>query len=189
MKVFEIHNIQEFITAISKEKHNIIAVDGDTGVQKSTHFAPLIAKAMNARVISLDDYLDERVENGELLGMYLIDKEKLKKDLEIRLAKGKVVIEGILVTTILERIGYTHYIHVYIEPEHIRMSWDKLHGAFASKNFTEIVSLIEKNMQLIKPSSKVTGMRWQVLNYHFEKRPFENADYKIIVKDERSFDQ
>lgn len=175
MKVFQISEIQTLADEIKNLNKKITVIDGEDGLGKSTVIAPIIAEACQAHIVHLDDYLIKKQ------GTYKLKLDKLLTDINDKIKTEAVVIEGIMPIRILEKINITPDIYVYVEGSSARMNWGKEYGYYLGKTLNEIFDYVESQMQRITPSSKLNTFRKGLIEYHYNYRPFESADYKIVT--------
>jgi len=151
-------------------------VDGYPGVEKTSVFAPKIAKAVNGMHVEMDDYL---IDSSKTVGRFTFDEKRLKDDLSEFLKLEKVVLDGIMIAKIMENIGQKELTHVYVESETARSLWDKDYGTYADKSLNEILKDEEVFLKKININAKLPYTQYQLIQYLYEKKPFENADYLI----------
>jgi ABC-type cobalamin/Fe3+-siderophores transport system ATPase subunit len=94
-----------------------IIVDGDNGSGKTT-LAKEMAAALNAKVVSLDDHL---LENGDIYWNQ-IKYEELAS--EIVSAGPRVIIEGVCVLKVLEKIKVNHDYHIFVKRYNGFLGWE-----------------------------------------------------------------
>lgn len=176
MKTFQKTEIGSLAKEIRNLNKRIIVIDGEDGVGKSTFVAPIIAKRCNGTIIHLDSYLIKKQDVYKLkLDKLLYDIERLKKQ------KRLMVIEGIMTLKVLKDIGIIPDLHIYVESPTANTMWNEEYGIYLQRGLEEIFEYEEKQMQLITPNSKLTPFRKQVIEYHYAYRPFEKADYKLLI--------
>lgn len=154
----------------------IICIDGECGTRKTTTLAPVIAKKINANIISTDKYL----KNAKQEYFKYIDFNLLKSDILKSLEKGNVVIEGILLLKILEKIQLIpeKLIHAISDGSFDEYQFNK------NKNCTEIIKEAGKGLALISKNKKNIGLskfQKEVFKYYKEYRPVEKADDILIL--------
>ena len=166
-----------------------IAVINQKGGCGKTTMTDSLAPKLDAAVIHLDDFV-EKNEHGFYLDF--IDCGKLAKELEAASSQDRcVIIEGVCVLRALQRIGVETDYHVYIK--HIKELgagyywWDKDHlygnartyeekidqDAARSKRWSELEAM---NGEDADDEPVIDGLRRDIIRYHFDFRPDENAD-------------
>jgi len=166
----------------------LVVIDGIDGCGKTTMTDSLVPK-LDAAVIHLDDFV-EKNEHGFYLDF--IDYEKLAKELEAASSQRRcVIVEGVCALGALQRVGVEADYHVYIK--HIKelgdgyFWWDKdrLYGsaqsyeekidqdAALSKRWSELEAM---NGADADDEPVIDGLRRDIIRYHFDFRPDENAN-------------
>ena len=101
-------------------------VDGDSGVAKTHVLAPVIAKVIGAmKIISLDDHF-LKVGGVRMTGSKLLYWEDLNySDLaaEISACSGKVVIEGLCMLKVMEKLHLPHDYHIFVRLKQSAIHW------------------------------------------------------------------
>lgn len=170
---------------------HIITIDGFDGVGKS-RIAGYLAGELGLTMIGLDDFLEK--QKGCFLEALKID-EILSKVTDTLDVHGRIIVEGCLVESVLERIGTSPNFRIYImqvtrmwsQPE---MEWIKEHDAlYSGKSADELVAKLEElATRAAQMPEKFGGggvgelpnLERELIRYHAQWRPHDCAD--VIVK-------
>lgn len=175
MKTYRLNDIDLLITGLYTQPHHVIVIDGEDGVGKSTRIAPRIANVLDAVIIHLDDYLITPSDS------YDLNMEQLQSDITKQQKSKSIIIEGVMAMKILKKIPIDPSVHIYIEGPSCRATWTNQNGMYQGKTLNEIIMQEEHQLHCTSPELRVTAFRKEVIEYNFGFRPFENADYKLIV--------
>lgn len=162
-----------------------VAVDGIDGSGKST-LARALAQRSGWTILHLDDYLHKDQ------GTYVqhIDAERLKGDL--RALDGVVIVEGVCVLAVLERVAEPVVAHIYVKRLGSYGAWldeeDSCVDCSVEEKLAELsaqVAHFAKHRGLVDSdavgvSASATGLtefREEVIRYHAAYRPFETATF------------
>lgn len=176
MKTYRLNDIDLLIAELYSHPHDMVVIDGEDGVGKSNRIAPRIANALGSVIIHLDDYLRFPSDT------YALDLEKLTADIATLKKVDPIVIEGVMAVKPLEQIGCSPFVHVYVEGNMCRKTWTNPHSIHNQKSFQEILLHEEQEILRLSPESRLTTFRKEIIEYHYRYRPFENADYKLVVE-------
>jgi len=117
-----------------------------------------MAEALQAKIISFDDYLPEDLDDKRPYAEKL-NYEKLRRD--TLLAGPKIIVEGVLALKILDKIGVRHDYHIFI----------KRFDGFLGWRFGEY---LENDVK--PPKDKF----WQeIVRYYEERKPFNICDQEL----------
>lgn len=172
-----IRNKDEVIDLIKDKQIKILGIDGNDGAGKTT-FASEIAIKLGFTHIEVDQYLIKD-SSGYLK---FLDLEKLKADIKKNAGK-KIVIEGVMLYSVLEQIGFKVEEVIYIAKNPFLHDWlDEYSGKFVGLSFEEIIKLQEESVNLvnkvINPNSKTYRMDCfdlELYEYMFKFKPWEKA--------------
>lgn len=176
MKTYRLEDIDLLITQLYTHPHRIIVIDGEDRVGKSTRIAPRIANVLAASVIHLDDYLITPSDS------YDLNMDELSRDITKQQKSKSIIIEGVMAMKTLKTLQIEPEVHIYVEGPSCRATWTNPNGMYQGKTLDEILMQEEQELQHASPQLRLTVFRKEVIKYHFDFRPFENADYKLIVE-------
>lgn len=176
MKTYLLNDIDLLITELYSHPHQTIVIDGEDGVGKSYRIAPRIANVLGSSIIHLDEYLVSPSDSYEL------NLERLAGHVTESQKKGSLIVEGVMAIKTAKSIQLTPSAHIYVEGSNCRNTWTHPDGRYQKKSLQEILLYEEQQLRQVSPDSRLTTFRKEVIEYHFDFRPFEKADYKLIVE-------
>lgn len=174
--------INDIIEAIKTTNPIIVGIDGTDGVGK-TSLAKDIEK-LGYKRISLDDFLLKK--SG---GYYkFIDFKAIGKVIKA-FSNNKIVIEGVLLQKILEKVPLTVNYTVYITDCVWIYDWlEEYQGKYYGLTLKEIITIVEQEVEhinrVLNPGTKhykMDGLRKEVYEYSYEYKPWDNA-HAILCK-------
>jgi uridine kinase len=154
-----------------------IGIDGMTGAGK-TPLARKLAPLLGATVIKLDDYVDK----GQGGYVPFIRCHEVTAALEA--AGGHVVIvDGICLRAVAERCGFAIDVHIYVKWVTKTGSWQDVHICLA---LDPVDDLKRREREIRRAAATMngedagqaesdTGYREELIDYHAQWRPVENA--------------
>jgi cytidylate kinase len=163
----------------------VVAIDGVDGSGKST-LANTLSQMTGWAVLRLDDYL----QRDQSTYVQHIDLKRLRTDLCA--VPGIVLVEGVCVLRVLERIDEPLQSHIYVKRLGRFGNWlDEVESCFDCNSeqkiaeLSEQVALVAEHRRLLDGESNInstlqvglTEFRAEVIRYHSELRPFERAAY------------
>jgi len=158
----------------------LIAIDGNQGVGK-TELANTITTEFSYVGIDLDDFLFE--EKGGYVDF--IQYDNLTDSIQAN-KNGKIVISGVCVIQVLERIGIVPDLHIYIKLLYKDGFWNDGFMLFnpdmtADQKIYEIHESRRKfwaveGQPYTPESSKAMGLKEDIIRYHYSYKPHEKAD-------------
>lgn len=134
----------DLIESLNGEGKGIIAIDGDLGGGK-TRLANTLSEKMQIPILHLDDFLIPRT------GRFLDSINYLDLEEGIRKAGFRVIIEGICLLDVLERIDVKHSQYFFIER--------KQNAPYKSSVLLSEVSAYKKRKRIIIDSAKAKFMK------------------------------
>jgi hypothetical protein len=113
----EVADLERWLKSHMSEFVAVIAVDGAPGAGKSTLACNLANAIGVSEPLHLDDYLPEEPDEAGRHYGELIDQDALRRDLQSRHAADDraVIIEGVCILDVLERIGSTPDLLIYLK--------------------------------------------------------------------------
>ncbi len=175
---------QEELAAIIRTAINnsarVIAIDGMDGLGKTT-LSTSLAATIGCRMLHLDDFVQKNQD-----GFYVdfIDYETLGQALETAMsAPGSVLVEGVCVLAILDRLGVSPDLHVYVKELMFGYLWhhkDKLYGTAGTLE-EKLAQEDEQNRLSAELEPDAEGLapdqlRRDLIRYHWHFHPDKNAD-------------
>ncbi len=152
---------------LSLNSPSIISIDGVDGVGKST-IACKIAEELSVPHIEIDAFVQEQQ------GGYIkyIDYDRLgERIVHERISNQTIVVEGICVQQILNKLSLTSDVTVYVKVIDVYGFWTHQMRLFPpDKSADEVIN--ER-----KAKGFPLGHEEDVIRYHYTYRPYENADY------------
>lgn len=168
--------MKEIISKLLELRPSIVVIDGEDGVGKTTKVAPLIAIALDAIVFSIDDYLN--INSGAYVDF--IDYGKLKREI-LEIEKNKpIILEGLMMLLILERIEMSADYYIYAGSDVWVGEWVGKCGNY-TKTFEEVVLRAEEKVNfandVTNPTEKwsMSGLRKEIYQYTYDRKPLEKA--------------
>jgi len=168
--------MQEIINKFAELKPSIVVIDGEDGVGKTTKIAPLIATALNGKIFSTDNYLNKN--SGGYVDF--IDFEKLKREI-LEVEKNKpIVLEGLMMLLILERLEMFADYYIYAGSNVWVDEWLREGGNY-TKTFAEVVLKEEEKVNFVNKAInsalkwKMSGLRKEIYQYTYESNPFKKS--------------
>jgi hypothetical protein len=165
---------------LSRDKIHLIGIDGFDGSGK-TFLAGRLAKTLSARHINLDDFLNDN-ESGFLNHLRY---EELQAAANEALAAGRVIVEGDCLRAVLGRIGLAADSHVYVKQVSADGSWHRADFLNLADSVEETLAIEQESAErfeecrgnIVEPGKNlITGLRRDLITYHFHYRPHECAD-------------
>jgi len=152
---------------LSLSPPRIISIDGVDGVGKSA-LACKIAKELSVPHIEIDAF----VQNQQGGYIKYIDYDRLgEKIVHEKMSNHTVVVEGICVLQILNRLNLTSDVSVYVKVIDVYGFWTHQMLLFPpDKSADEVISERKAKRFLL-------GHKEDIIRYHYACRPHENADY------------
>ena len=147
---------------LSLNSQSIISIDGVDGVGKST-LSCKIAEELCLPNIEIDNFVQEQQ------GGYIkyIDYDRLHD----RISNQTIVIEGVCVQQILNKMSLTSDVSVYVKVIDVYGFWMHRMRLFPSdKSADEVIN--ER-----KAKGFPLGHEEDIIRYHYTFKPHENADY------------
>lgn len=174
-------DFSSLVKILEENKPDLIAIDGDTGLGKSTLAKEIITKFRNYSLVSLDKFI--RYKNK---GYYNISLKKIKNNLA-SLKNRKIIFEGLMVLKYLKKlkINLKECFLIYIKDRGLDeiWEWENEYGKYYKKDIKKIIMEEEKNLTLINNAvSKdqkychLKGLDKQLLIYKYKFRPWEKAN-------------
>lgn len=145
----------------------IVSIDGVDGVGKST-LASKIAKELSFPLIEIDIFVQEK-QSGYIDH---IDYNRLKKRIRENIIENRLVIlEGICIQQVLDKIGLNSFIKIYVKVIDSYGFWmDEIRFFPSDKSADEVIA--ER-----KTKGFSLGHVEEIIRYHYTCKPHENADY------------
>ncbi len=173
----------DILQKIKTTNPRIVGIDGDDGIGK-TSLAKDIEKFGYKR-ISLDDFL--RKKSGGYFKF--VDFETLERTIK-QSSNEQIVIEGVLMRKILEKLPLTVSYFVYMADSVWAYDWlEEYQGKYYNLPLNEIIKNVEGEVsrlnKVLNPDSKpyrMDGFRREIYEYSYEYKPWESADI-ILRKD------
>ncbi len=175
------------LTQLSNELKNresysqciIIGIDGFLGVGK-TYFTEELKKILNITAVNIDKYRNKNIE-GSVMNIRL---KKMKKDIALMSKKRSLIIEGICLLNILQKIGVKCDLLIYIKRiKQVSSSyscWQDEDTCEYNGNLEDKIKRYELNAKKFSedPNYKpeLTAIK-ECIKYHQEYKPHINADY------------
>lgn len=178
MEIYD--NYDKLFNDIDTLKPKVIAIDGYDGVGKTT-----LAKDIQRKgyvVVNLDKFLSKK--NTGIYFKYL-NFVKIKKFISLNQNK-KLVIEGVMVFKVLERLGIKPEYSIYLTDSVWIYEWlEEYGGKYSNLTFKEITKIEERDVnkldKLLNPSKHktytLTGFRRELYKYTFDYAPWSMCDY------------
>jgi dephospho-CoA kinase len=169
--------IKDALQKIKETTPNVVGIDGTDGVGK-TQLAKDIEK-LGYKRISLDDFLKR--ESGGYFKF--INFETLIKSIK-QASESPIVIEGLLLRKILEKLSLTTNYYIYITDNVWIYDWlEEYQGKYYGLHIDDIVINVEREInrlnRIISPGSKpykMGSLRKEIYEYSYEYKPWEEAD-------------
>lgn len=162
----------KIINIIKDNKFNIVAVDGYTSFGKSK-LASYIAKETDSKIIHLDKFLTKNKKDY----LQAVDLKKLAEEIY---HNKKIVLEGVFMYKILEKIELKPDLFIFCTNEDFITEWKYYIDSEKSFNFLikERVNNLNVIMELEgKPKiNKIDPFHYELDKYIFDYVPFLNAD-------------
>jgi hypothetical protein len=183
--IINITNSKEFgdytLKNFNQSNYNkkIICVDGEDGIGKSTSITPSIAKNIQSKIISIDKYLKK--EKGGYIDF--IKYKDLENDVLKAIKHNNVIIEGVLLLKILERLKIKPNKFIYSTSQLWFDDWQE-HKEL-NREFSDIIKKEESNCELFSNISnsdekskpyKLTNFRHEMYKYTYQYKPIDMAD-------------
>jgi hypothetical protein len=172
-KVISWADREKLLLEISPINQCIIAIDGEDGVGKTTYLAPFLKEKLGANVFNIDENLNK--EMGGCLDH--INYSQVKRDLNC-IPKGPIIIEGVALLDVLNRIGVKPDFIIYA----CNRSWFNEWESYEDDKLTleQIIDDVKRKILIVSSSCQLTEFRKEVYQYTFQFNPFKNAD-KIVL--------
>lgn len=171
-----VSDINVAIEKLNVSHPKLIGIDGIDGIGKTT-MATKLASELQYQVISIDDYLNKNQ------GSYYkhIDFAKLKEDI---LTRNQVIVEGILLTRILNKIDVKCDFYIYATNNFWVYEWsEEFDGIYSLMPLEDIVSHAEElTNKIVKATEshpkiyKMSEYVKDIYTYSYKYRPWSNAD-------------
>jgi len=188
MKVFR--SVDDICSKLSEttliSSIRFIGIDGKDGSGKTT-LAQQLKETISCKLISLDDYVDEK-KGSYVSNLYI---EEIHKEID---KKQPTVIEGGCLLYAAELIGIKFDMLVYIKrivPPEIWIDEDECNPKNPVEKFIENKErelqdfvhfekrLDEKNLNTTAKSVELPKLEKEMIRYHAKYRPVERADYVL----------
>jgi tRNA A37 threonylcarbamoyladenosine biosynthesis protein TsaE len=163
---------------IAETPIRIVSIDGWSGSGKTT-LARDLADRLSLRRCELDEYVHE--QRGGFLEH--LDYPRLSTALaNVRTASAPVLVDGICVLEVLERLGLRSDLKVYVRKISASGIWHDGLNLDPSRTAEEV---IEEDRQSAERWAEMHGKKlgeggeplaWEVLRYHYGYLPHESAD-------------
>ncbi len=165
----------------------LIGIDGLDGIGK-TPLANLLARRLNANVVSLDSYL---VKNQDKY----IDALTEEVNAALFETKGVTIVEGVCLLAAAKRFGFELDFLVYLKKTHNGL-WADEDVCDISASAEETISREEdevfifkewnssnKNLEIPKREDvKLSGLRCELIHYHSKYQPHKSANLVLEVE-------
>lgn len=178
--------IKEIQVRISKDKIEVITIDGDTGAGKST-LATSISTRIGVIHLKLDNERYLYKNQGGCLKY--IKYETLFNDIKEIISTGKIVlVDSVCILKILKNINIKSDLNIYVKRVSIYGFWYDGDRFDYRRSATEVIQEEKDNalklltiIRSLKTNDNVNGENKNTLNdeiieYHFEYRPDNKAD-------------
>ena len=163
---------------IAETATRIVSIDGWSGSGKTTLAADL-AERLGLRRYELDEYLHE--QHGGFLEH--LDYPRLSTALpNVRAATAPVLVDGICVLEVLERLGLRSDLKVYVRRISASGIWHDGLKLDPSRTAEEVIA---EDRQSAERWAEMHGKKfadgseplaWEVIRYHYRHLPHEGAD-------------
>lgn len=177
--------IQKVEILVAEKNLHLVSIDGFSGSGKS-YLSKVIVESNSYSYIDIDgDYLV--ANNGRYIDF--IKYEKLKSDIFNFISnEDKVVIDGICILKVLERIGFKPDIKIYVKGIHNNQWRDGKHRDYATSVEDALFNIRVKNQQFENDAAYIEGrepklidlleenMTHETMRYHYSYRPDITAD-------------
>jgi hypothetical protein len=150
-----------------------VAVDGVDGSGK-TPLALGLAERMRASVVSMDDFLN-RNRNSYARNLR---RHQLRHAIGMRL--GLIIVEGVCVRAVLERLHLTAFRHIYVKAMTEQGTWSDESDCELTEHIEGFLERERETLRLLEAT--LTPFREEVIRYHAAFRPSRNADYVFLRK-------
>jgi hypothetical protein len=150
--------------------YRIIAIDGDSGVGKTT-LAKYLRDELHCRLISLDSH----IQSNQNSFINSFDINKLSKSIKDTI-NDKVIIEGVCLLHFLSLIEIGYDVLVYCR--HISAFNGEWYDSISLNidNPDEYQVEINKIKQDIKRLN-LSNLKLEIIEYHYKYRPYEKCNY------------
>lgn len=160
-----INSVDKLLKVVKDLDPQKISVDGESG-QGKTYVAHLIVQQLGYEWIDVDNLTTG--ENGN----YSIDSVKLKNELD-KFQGKKMVIDGITLIDVLDNIGMTPDLRIYVKRCNKNGEW--IHWNRDKYTSEDIYSGGKTQKQILDDYAD-SPVKKEILEYHFNKKPHESAD-------------
>jgi hypothetical protein len=183
----DFHQLVEAVENALGLDEKLIGIDGLDGIGK-TPLANLLARRLNANVVSLDSYL---VKNQNKY----TDALNEQVNVDLLETKGVTIVEGVCLLAAAKRFGFELDFLVYLKRTHNSI-WADEDVCDLSGSAEETISKEEdkvfifkewnssnKNLEPPKREDvKLTGLRCELIHYHSEYQPHKFANLVLEVE-------
>lgn len=185
--LYEISNkqqLKEFASAIDKAGVRLVGLDGENGIGKSTAIAPILREALGGKIISVDDFLNKDKGGYE----DYVNYDGLKNEIETRLSSGVVILEGVLLLKILERIALVPDKLYYATGEVWYLEWQDYDAS--GKTLDLIIQQKERDIdtidKMLYPNRtneyRLKGLYPELYRYTYDYKPTKRADSVFLFR-------
>lgn len=147
----------------------LLGIDGMDGSGKSC-LAEQLAPLLGAKHINLDDFLNPN--QGGFLDHLRYDE--LRKAISQAMDTGPVIVEGDCLREVLGRLCLKAEINIYIKHDIVCGYWQG--GSFLNSGSLD-KALAEEEERDLRDADTLSGLRRELIIYHYQYLPQENADF------------
>lgn len=177
-RIVTLHELADRLRNDAADGRIIVGLDGVDGVHK-TGFGELLAQALSAEVVSLDDYLRDPQQRY----VSAICLERLR-DAVARVRSRLVIVEGLCLLEVAARCGFEIDQHVYVvKIDNVYEHWNDEaigHPAEPAALLKERY-LCDANVLATELVSD-PGWRGELIDYHCQQQPFERAQSILVYR-------
>lgn len=150
----------------------IVSIDGVVGAGKTTFAYKMLAQ-FGGNILSVDDYLTP--SHGSYLQWIKFRQMKLDFEKLKHRSKSLIVIEGICILAVLQKIDITPDLKVYLRRIDQSGSWVDSH---LCEEFDHLEDKLQW-MQQFERHTNVGSYDREIAQYHIQHKPISNADFVI----------
>ena len=178
--IADIDSLMAEITALCPSRNGIVSIDGFCGSGKTTLVGQLCPK-LSAVHIEVDRFLDRN--KGTYVGF--LRYGELKRELTEALTQNvPVLVEGVCLRQILERISVQDSMSIYVKRVGAG-GWSdgsavQLYSSAEEAIAREEASLLEFAKLLDEPPTQLPASQRELIEYHFAFKPHERAQVIFI---------
>jgi hypothetical protein len=173
----------------AQKRATIVGIDGMDGIGKST-LANDVARRIDAKLISLDNYLDRK------MGAYVAYLRCAELKVALMEESRMIIVEGVCLRAAAERCGFHVDAHIYALRLDKYGIWDDERICLAAtppeglktelQTFRNVLAGISSSDPAYIPDDQTLGLDGELIDYHAAYRPVERADVLFNITENRT---